>query len=266
MKKELLIAIPAYNEEKNIAPVIESLLALPIMEKAEILVVNDGSKDNTLGVLKNYDINVISHIYNLGYGSALKTAYKFAIRNEYDYLIQIDADGQHDPCNIENVYDALTSKLPSDVVIGSRFLQGSKTFKTGFAKKFVIWFFNTMIKLFTHCKITDPTSGLQGLNRKAFTFYGTYNNFVTDFPDANMVIQMLLNDFTVKEVPAIMHERVMGRSMHSGLKPIMYLIKMFISSIIVVLRTHYKKTSRKKRAIKDQKALARAQKDPVTLK
>jgi len=258
MKKEVLIAIPAYNEAQNIGSVLENLKALPIMDKADIVVINDGSADNTADICREHGVEVISHIYNLGYGSALKTAYKYAMRNDYEYVIQIDADGQHDVCNIERIYDALISKMPADIVIGSRFLKESTAFKVGFAKKFVIGFFNFIIKVSTKWKITDPTSGLQGLDKKAFSFYGTYGNFVTDYPDANMVIQMLLNNFTIKDVPAVMHERLVGESMHSGFKPIMYLFKMFISSIVVVMRAHYLGSRKKKALRKEQKVLASA--------
>ena len=131
--------------------------------------------------------------------------------------------------------NAKQGKAP-DIVIGSRFLKGSSTFHISIIKRFCIKIFSFIIKLSTKTRITDPTSGLQGLNRRAFLYYSRYNHFASDYPDANMIIQMLLNGFEVSEVPAVMHERVSGKSMHSGLKPILYTIKMTVSSLIVILR------------------------------
>ena len=258
---DVLIAIPAYNEEENIGILLDKLMKLPFMRKADILVINDGSQDKTEDICREYNVNIVNHVYNLGYGSALKTAYKFAIRNDYEYIIQVDADGQHDVCNIQNVYDALTSRNPADIVIGSRFLDQKTAMQVSFAKRVVMNFFISFIKLFAKAKITDPTSGLQGLNREAFSFYGSYNNFVIDYPDANMVIQMILNDFTIREIPAIMHDRISGESMHSGIwKPMMYTMIMFVSSVIVVLRERHNRKNRRKREKEAERARIHIQK------
>ena len=93
-----------------------------------------------------------------------------------------------------------------------------------------------MIRTFTKYRITDPTSGLQGLNRRAFLFYSYFNNFDYRYPDANMIIQMLLNGYDVQEIPAVMHQREAGESMHSGLKPIIYIVIMVLSTTTVIFR------------------------------
>jgi hypothetical protein len=82
----------------------------------------------------------------------------------------------------------------------------------------------------------DPTTGLQGLSRRTVLFYSKYNQFDDRYPDANMIMQMILLGFRVKEVPAVMHARTAGRSMHSGLKPIVYMIRMFFSILATEFR------------------------------
>lgn len=239
-KKEVLIIIPAYNEEKNIGDLLDRLKSPEIAEIADVLVMDDASKDRTRRIVLEKDLEVVTHVFNLGYGSGLQVGYKYAINNGYQYVIQMDADGQHDVCNVVSIYKKLTTpdadgKCP-DIVLGSRFLEGSETFAISAVKKLAISMFRMLIKMGTGKKILDPTSGLQGLNRRAIEFYGGYNHFDDKYPDANMIMQMLLLGFRVEEIPSVMHARVEGVSMHSGLKPIIYMLRMMFSIIAVWIR------------------------------
>ena len=85
-------------------------------------------------------------------------------------------------------------------------------------------------------KISDPTTGLQGLSRKAFLFYSKYNKFDDRYPDANMLILMLLVKFRVVEIPAVMHSRTAGKSMHSGLRPFWYMLRVIYSMMIILIQ------------------------------
>lgn len=234
--KELLVILPAFNEQDSIGGFLDTIKSSGIIDFADVLVINDGSEDNTSRIVQDKSIRIITHIYNLGYGCALQTGYKFAVRHGYKYLIQIDSDGQHDVCNIPALYKALKTPDAPDIVIGSRFFRSSKSFKISSIKLLTLKLFKSIIKFSTKETIKDPTSGLQGLNRKAFLHYSFYNNFVYDYPDANMIIQMLLRGFRIKEVPAVMHARTTGKSMHSGLKPLIYMMKITVSVITVILR------------------------------
>ena len=189
-RKEVLIIIPAYNEEKTIVPVLEKLEQPEIAQIADVLVMNDASSDATNHVTKKRKHDVVTNVFNLGYGSGLQLGYKYAVRKGYCYVIQMDADGQHDVCNIPKIYETLQTRdangeLP-DIVLGSRFMEGSTDF---------------------------PVS-----------------------PDANMLMQMLLLGFRVREIPAVMHMRTEGVSMHSGLKPILYMFRMTFSVLAVWIR------------------------------
>ena len=108
-RKDVLIILPAYNEKKNIGPLMDELLEPEISEIADVLVMNDSSKDGTNWIVKDKGIEVVSNIFNLGYGSSLQLGYKYAVLRGYKYVIQMDADRQHDPFNIKNIYETLTT-------------------------------------------------------------------------------------------------------------------------------------------------------------
>lgn len=239
-QKDLLIIMPAYNEEKNIVPVLEKLERPEIAELADVLVMNDASSDSTNWVVKSHGHTLVTHVFNLGYGSALQLGYKYAIRRDYKYVIQMDADGQHDICNIPKLYERLKTadadgRYP-DIVLGSRFMKESAAYPVSLVRKVAYAWFRQMIRAFTGRKIADPTTGLQGLSRKAVLYYSKYKHFDDRYPDANMIIQMILLGFRIDEIPAVMHTRIEGKSMHAGLKPIVYMFRMTFSILAVVFR------------------------------
>lgn len=234
--KRILMIIPAYNEEESIGQLLDNMTQQHIQEQVDVLIINDGSKDKTAEIVREKGYKVISQIFNMGYGAALQTGYKYAAQQGYEYLLQLDADGQHDLKNVFAIceklgVDATKPGEYPDIVIGSRFLQGSQSFYISPLKKVAINFFRFLIKKNTGCVLTDPTSGLQGLSRRAFSFYAGYSNFDLKYPDMNMVIQMLLLGYKIEEFPAIMHERKAGVSMHTGLLKVgKYMVLMTLSS------------------------------------
>lgn len=238
--KEVLIIIPAYNEQEQIGALLDSLAQPEISNLADVLVMNDASTDRTSRIVREHGVNVVSHVYNLGYGGGLQVGYKYAVRRKYKYVIQMDADGQHDICNVLEIYKALTTPDENgdcpDVILGSRFVEGGKSFPISGVKKFAIFYFRTLIRMITGKVILDPTTGLQGLNRRSFLLYSQFNQFDDRYPDTNVIIRMLLLGYRVKEIPAVMHARTTGESMHSGLKPVIYMFRMTLSVIATWIR------------------------------
>lgn len=243
--KDTLLLIPAYNEEGAIGALLEKLLEAKVMDFADVLVIDDASNDNTVQIVRNYPVDIISQVINQGYGAALQLGYKYAQRKNYHYVIQMDADGQHDVCNVGRIHEALLTpdeegKLP-DIVIGSRFMDGSQTFYISKLKMVAIQFFRFIIRKITHTQVLDPTSGLQGLSHRIFSYYASFMKFDTKYPDANVLIQMLILGGRVKEIPSVMHQRETGVSMHSGiLKPLLYMMTMPLSILSVYLRLYGK--------------------------
>ena len=231
-KPKVLIIVPSYREEENIVRVLQGLERY--VHDIDVLIIIDGSKDRTEEIVSFNDYDSLVHPFNMGYGVAVQTGYKYAVRNGYDVVVQIDGDGQHDPKYISPLLSALDSS-ESDVVIGSRFLKGGG-YDVPIARKIGIRFFSKIASLITKQKITDSTSGLQALNRKAFSFFSKVENFPYDYPDADIIITMIFAGFKVKEIPVIMYDRMNGKSMITGLKTVIYVIKMLISILITVLR------------------------------
>lgn len=234
--KKIMVLIPAYNEENNLPAVLANLLQLKAAEDFDIVVVDDHSKDNTAKIARSYGCKVITHILNMGYGMGLQTGYKYAAEQGYDYVLQMDADGQHSISNVANLCQRVQSGNPTDLLLGSRFLPESTKYPMGFVRRTAIRLFSAIIRMKTGKIITDPTSGLQLLSRPLFTYYAGYGNFDPQYPDANMLIKILLKGFCVEEFPAVMTVRTEGESMHSGLKPVLYMIQMAISMMVVSFR------------------------------
>lgn len=238
--KDTLIVIPAYNEEKGIGQVLESLKDFD--GQAEVLVVNDGSRDKTHDILRGQTHGYVSHPVNLGYGAALQTAYKYAAAKGYKYVVQFDADGQHNPGDLRRLIHEMRENT-ADVVIGSRVL-GDASYSPGIRKSVALLWFRTIIRLLTRKNVTDPTSGLKGLNSRVFSYYAASRHFPMDFPDADMVIDMLLRGFTVREFPILSQNRAEGESMHSGLlKQMFYMLKVTLSIMAVLV--HHQSDRRK---------------------
>lgn len=228
-----LLIIPAYNEEENITNVIQEVKQ--DIDFVDILVVNDCSTDNTLKVLKEVkNITYLTLPINLGYSGALQTGFKYAVERGYDVVIQFDGDGQHIASEAKELYDIFI-KENADIVIGSRFLNHKNEYKNSIFRTAGTKVFQSIIKKICKQTITDPTSGFQILSRDVFELYSKIHSF-PEFPDANLLIQMLLRGYRVRERNVKMRNREYGVSMHSGfIKPIKYMIKMFYSIVIIIL-------------------------------
>ncbi len=227
---KVAILIPAFNEAGSIERVVRGIQATK--PGVDIVVINDGSADNTAALAEQAGAIVLSLPVNLGYGAALQTGYKYALLNGYDYTVQIDGDGQHDPNFIDALIGAL--KNGADVAIGSRFLGKLGQYDNPALRQIGMMFFRFLIYLFIKRRITDPTSGFQAMNRRVVEFFATSLQYPTDFPDADIIILLHYNGFNVQEVPVIMHNSETGKSMHSGWKPIYYIIKMLLSIYAVL--------------------------------
>ena len=227
-----LVIIPAYNEEQNLNRVIHEVRSLGL--DLDLVVINDGSRDGTEAVARAAGEKVITLPFNLGYGGALQTGFKFASGLGYNYIIQFDADGQHHPGSIPEILSLLEDG-EADIVIGSRYL-GRDGVRASLLKKIAVSVFRFLIRVSTGTSISDPTSGLQGLSRRVFTHYAELGNYPEDYPDADTLIYMILSGYRVVEVPVEMRERYSGRGMHVGLKTVFYFFKMLVSILVVLIR------------------------------
>ena len=192
---KVLVVIPAYNEGQNIQKVIDELKK--DLDYADILVINDCSKDNTKEIVEKNNVNCITSVFNLRYAMAVQTGIKYAHNHGYDYVIQFDGDGQHIAKEAEKLLDKM-KETDADIVIGSRYMKDG-TYKQTFFRKIGTVIFSKLIKVFCKKEITDPLSGFQCLNKKVIEKYSKMGGY-PEYPDANLVIQMLLEGYKIEEV------------------------------------------------------------------
>ena len=228
---EYLVILPALNEEMTIGPVIGEIRRN--VPSADILVVNDGSEDHTGTIARGQGVRVIDHPFNLGYGAALQTGFRFATKKGYHYVITMDADGQHVSSSAQSLI-AVMEEHKADVVIGSRF--AGSGYRMGLFRKLGIALFSTVARAYTGINITDPTSGFQLMNESAFSYLAEGDNYPLDYPDVNIIMALHKKHFKIVEAPVEMKKNSLGKSMHNGLKPVLYVIKMVLAIIMVLVR------------------------------
>ncbi|PTD94225.1 glycosyltransferase family 2 protein [archaeon SCG-AAA382B04] len=154
---KVLALIPAFNEEKSVGKVIDEVRKHQRDYLDEIVVVDDSSTDKTKEIVQDKGVEVVSHVINIGVGGAVRTGYRYAIQEEFDYLVLLDADGQHDPKYIPKLFNKLIED-ECDLVIGSRFLNESHK-GYSYVRKAGIIFFTKMVSFLGGIDITDVTSG-----------------------------------------------------------------------------------------------------------
>lgn len=238
MKKDkVLFVIPAYNEEKNIKRVLDEIKKE--VKYADIIVINDCSTDNTKEVVESCGVKCIDSIFNMKYAWALQTGLKYAYQNNYDYVIQSDADGQHIAKEAVKLLDEM-KKGNADIVIGSRYLI-DLGYPCPIFRRIGTKIFELLVRLFCHQTIKDPLSGFQCLSRRVIEKYSKMGEY-PEYPDANLVIEMLLKGYKIKEVPVKMRIREDGVSMHGGIiKPIKYMTSMIYTIFFIVISNMFSK-------------------------
>jgi glycosyltransferase involved in cell wall biosynthesis len=227
----VLILIPAYNEGSRIAEVVHRVRG--INPRFDVVVINDGSRDDTVRAARAAGALVLSHPFNLGYGVATQTGYKYALAKGYEFVVQMDGDGQHDPAFVSQLLKPVMVG-ETDFALGSRFL-GTESYEPSLVRRTGMAFFCRIVSMLIGTRITDSTSGFQAFNRRVIRFFTT-EVFPWDYPDADMLLTLHRAGFRIKEVPVKMYASASGKSMHSGWKPFYYMFKMLLSIFVTLLR------------------------------
>lgn len=241
MKKDVkvLIIIPAYNEEENIAEVIGHLTSLLMTEtldahlSVDYLIINDGSRDSTLEICDKSHYQYLNLPINLGIGGAVQAGYVYAARNGYDIAVQMDGDGQHDIAYLGEMLKPLLEDK-ADIVIGSRFLK-KEGFQSSITRRMGIKFLSFLILLTTGKKIMDVTSGYRAVNKRFINIY--INDYPTDYPEPEAIVTAIMHKGRIMEVPVQMRAREGGSSSITFKKSIYYMIKVTLA--ILVCRLSY---------------------------
>ncbi|HOO90248.1 MAG TPA: glycosyltransferase family 2 protein [Syntrophales bacterium] len=229
---KILAIVPSFNEEENIAGVIESITKENSL--IDILVVNDGSNDRTGAVARSSGLaRVVNLPCNLGIGGAVQTGFIFAQREGYDIAFQFDGDGQHIASEIEKILAPVRNE-EADVVIGSRFCGDGGGYRSSPSRRLGIKVFEIVNSLLIKQKITDNTSGFRAYNRRAIRFLA--RNYPMDYPEPEAILILGKNGFRLREVPVLMRKRGGGHSSISGSGSLYYMVKVLLALLVCCIR------------------------------
>ena len=216
-RHDTLVIMPAWNESEAICNTIAEVLEFG--PPCDVLVVDDGSRDNTARVARAAGATVVQLPFNMGVGGAMRTGFKYAQMHGYRQVIQVDADGQHDPRDIKAVLDGLRD---ADIAIGARFAEAGNYTVRGPRK----WAMNVLawtISRLARTKLTDVTSGFRAANTKAIRQYLDHYpaEYLGDTIDSLVVA--IRSGCTVRQVGVSMRERQGGTPSHDPIKAAIYL-------------------------------------------
>lgn len=229
MIRKTLIIIPAYNEEGSIARVVSNIRQQ--VADADILVVNDGSRDRTARVARESGAMVVSLPYNMGIGSAVQSGFLFAKEKGYHFAVQVDGDGQHPTSEIPRLLAALQNGV--EVAIGSRFVQPTK-YRPPFLRALGIKVFSCLVSLIVGKRVYDTTSGFRAISRKAIILLA--ETYPHDYPEVEALITLHRNGMRFIEVPVEMNYRQAGISSISATAGAYYMLKVSLAVLVAVIK------------------------------
>lgn len=225
-----LVIVPAYNEESSLPRVLAG-----IKEKipgCDVLVVNDGSTDDTSRVAHASGVAVIDLSFNLGIGGAVQAGFKHALRNGYELVMQVDGDGQHLAEEIPKLVEPIL-RDKYDVVIGSRFVE-ARGYRGSRRRRLTIAFLSWLCSRLAGVKITDSTSGFRAFGRPALACVA--NDYPVDYPEPKSIANLARQGMRIKEVSVKMRERASGISSLSGLKALHYVVNVTLALLVDAIR------------------------------
>ena len=223
MTPPVLVVIPARDEASNLPWVVEELRR--VRGKDALVVVDDASRDGTAGVARELGCTVLRLPLHLGYGGALQTGMKYSLRHGFPVAVTLDADGQHDPADVEALVEAVRGG--ADLVLGSRALpQGSHG--GGWPRQTGRALFAAIVRALTGLPVTDPTSGLKALGPRGQELFAL-PGFPDRFPDADALVLARQARLSFAERPARMRPSRNRHSMHDGTRAVAYTANMLLS-------------------------------------
>jgi glycosyltransferase involved in cell wall biosynthesis len=226
----ILIIIPAYNEEASLPGVIRDLRAH--VPSFDVIVVNDGSRDATSRLARGMGVPVLDLPFNLGIGGAVQAGYLYALQNGYDAAVQFDGDGQHLAAEIGKLLGPLDAGRV-DMTIGSRFLSPGE-YRAPLFRKLGIGIFSFVLSRVLGFRVTDSTSGFRAANRRVIEFFA--RTYPDDYPEVESLVLLHKMDMRMEEVAVEMRERTGGKSSITPLRSVYYMAKVLMAIFIDLMK------------------------------
>jgi glycosyltransferase involved in cell wall biosynthesis len=226
-----LAVVPAYNEETTVSAVVTGL-----REHApafDVVVVDDGSTDATGSEARAAGARVLRLPFNLGIGGCVQAGFRYALEQGYDYMVQVDGDGQHDAAEIARLLASMEADQTADMVCGSRFLKNNG-YPAPISRRTGIHIFAFILSRIVGQRISDPTSGFRLYNRRAISLFA--RDYPHDYPEVEAVLMLHFHRLRMREVPVRMYERGGGVSSISSGKSAYYMIKVLLAIFIGLAR------------------------------
>ena len=236
MTERRIAIVPARNEEGAIGGVMAELKAFD--QHLDIVVIDDGSTDETAAVAAAAGAYVVTLPFNLGIGAAVQTGFKFALDNGYELAVRLDGDGQHDPGELPKLLEPL-ARGEADIVVGSRFARvagadGANEHRPVLARRLGIVFFARLVSLLTRQRVTDTTSGFQALNARGIAIFAA--DYPHDYPEVEATVMVYKHRLRLVEVPVRMRDREHGQSSITALRSVYYVLKVTLALLVGMVR------------------------------
>jgi glycosyltransferase involved in cell wall biosynthesis len=227
---KVLAIVPAFNEADSVAAVVAEILSLG---SVDVLVVNDGSTDETAAIARQAGARVLNLPFNLGIGGAVQAGYLYAMRKGYDVAVQVDGDGQHDATEIPKLLEPL-SQAKADLVLGSRSL-GPPSYRVPPSRRVGMRIFSATVSMITRQQLLDTTSGFRAAGKEAIAYLA--ENYPRDYPEVEALVLLRRAGFRIVEVFCRFRERAGGQSSITPLRSIYYVIKVHLAIIAGLFRS-----------------------------
>ncbi|MBK6762433.1 MAG: glycosyltransferase family 2 protein [Micrococcales bacterium] len=228
--QSILVAIPALNEQSTVSEVVRQVRET--VPEAQVLVIDDGSEDRTGEVAQAAGAEVLRLPFNVGVGGAMRTAFLYAVHDDVDVVIQIDADGQHDPSDIPALVGALSS---ASVVVGSRFA-GSGTYAVHGPRAWAMHLLARVLSRMAGTDLTDTTSGLRAADRAAIRLFAKHYPAEYLGDTVESLVIAIRSGLLVTEVPVTMQHRRAGASSQTPLRATLYLGRAILALLVALTR------------------------------
>jgi glycosyltransferase involved in cell wall biosynthesis len=232
MNRHLAI-VPAYNEAAAIGATVHEIFRHA--PDFDVLVVDDGSTDETAAVAGAAGALVVRHPFNLGIGGAVQSGYRYALDQGYEVAVQVDGDGQHDPRHIHDLLGHLRADPSVNMVTGSRFMTPENGgHRSSISRRLGIRIFGRILSLVVGRPVTDPTSGFRMVERSGIELFA--RDYPHDYPEVEAVLLLHFHKLRGIEVPVRMRPRTTGVSSINATQSAYYMIKVLLAIFIGLLR------------------------------